>query len=463
MNQLLHKKPIRTVWLMLFFVMFCCCSGSLTTWFVAKKSAQAALAQKLADLKSRGVPIDDSLMAEYHAENSSDEISVELASIIDYISSPGFTADCAGLPIVSAQNPPIPPVGKTWLEQPNVEQILNKHSVKIARLIELTQNNGPVRLPIKFKSINTLLPYTQNIRQAVRILALQAQVAAHKGDAEGEFRAINSMLGCSIALQGEPTIISQLVSLACCGIARSHLKNAVQANRLLPNHYEKLSERLTKLSDIGHFYRVGLIGELGMMTRAITDPNALREQLGGLAGFAAQSGLAERAAIRHAEYIELLMDANTDDLAEFRGSVEAIEASSAGKASMFNIEERIIQGFSPAVSQFADTLVRHRMGNDLAILSMAIRRYEHLHGELPKSLDNLSEFGIEPGKHKALDGNEPLYQVVSAGPANKSIIRCVLWSFDNRQFKQTSPTMPELQDIDQADDDGIYWWAWFLN
>ncbi len=445
----------------MFLVMFCCCSGSLTTWFISKRSAQQALAMKLDELRARGIPVDDQSMTEFHTKMNSDENASELVSLIDHISSPGFTADCAGLPIV-AQGPTIPPLSQPWAEQTAVEAMLAKHAEKISRVIELTQTNGPVRYPIKFNAASTLLTYTQNTRSVVRVLILEAQVAARKGDAEREYRAYNAMLGCSTALKGEPTLISQLVRIACCGIANNCIKSAVQGNRLKPEHYEKLRARLEEQSDIGHMYRTALTGELGLMTVAITDPKALREQLGPMAAFATESGLADRAALRHAEFMERLMELNTDDLRDFREQIRKIEDGMAARVSVFNIQERITQVFTPAVNAFSEALIRHKMSNDLIILALATRQYENKHGSLPKTLNDLSDVGIDIEKFKTVDGNKPLYQLTSPEQREKFKVRAVMWSFDSRKTQQISTTMPELWDLDQTEDDGTYWWSWYL-
>lgn len=455
-------KPLRSVWILMFLVMFCCCSGSLTTWFVAKRTAQRALAEKLDKLQARGIPVDDQSMTEFHAKLNSEEIATELVRLLDHIVSPGFNDDCAGLPIVSNQNPPIPPLSQTWTEQSSVEAMLAKHAEKISRIIELTQNNGPVRYPIKFNAASTLLTNTQNTRSVVRVLCLEAEVAARKGDAEREFRAYNAMLGCSIALNGEPTLISQLVNIACCGIATNQIKSAVQSNRLKPEHYEKLRERLIELSNIGKMYRTALVGELGLMTVAMTDPKMLREQIGPMASLVTESGLAERAALRHAEYLERLMELNTDDLRDFREQIRQIDEGMAGKASTFNIQERITQQFTPAISAFSDALVRHKMSTDIAILALATRQYEHKHAGLPKTLNELSDVGMELEKFKAVDGSVPLYQLTSPDQQEKFKSRAVIWSFDNRKVQQISNTMPELFDIEQVKDDGAFWWHWDL-
>lgn len=93
MTQLLRKKTIRAVWVLMFLVMFSCFSGTLTAWFIGKRSAQNALTRKLDELKSQGVPIDDRSMAEYHATLTTDDNATELTTLINFISSRIFEAD----------------------------------------------------------------------------------------------------------------------------------------------------------------------------------------------------------------------------------------------------------------------------------------------------------------------------------------------------------------------------------
>ncbi len=455
MTQLLHKKPIRAVWILMFLVMFCCFSGTLTTWFVAKRTAQTALAKKLDELKARGIPIDDQSMAEYHASLTSDENASELASLIDFISSPTFKADCSGLPIVSDKGPVIPPMGAAWQEQPAVEQLLTKHQQSISRLIEIFQENGPIRFPIQFNATKTLLPHT-NLRTVKQVLALEAQIAARKGDAQREYRAINALIGCSLALRGEPTLVSQVSSLSAGLEARIHLKSAVQANRLLPKHYERMRQRISLLSDIGHPFRVGLTGELGLTTQAITDPQTLRDQAGTWAALAAHSGIADRAAYRYADYLERLIKVDTHNLRLFLNEVYSLEADSE---PTFAFATQLTELYTPNADAFAEILVRHKMANDLAILSLATRQFENEYKRLPHSLSELSAVGIQIDRFRALDGSIPNFQVLKNSEDNQFKIRAVIWSFNSDNTRVMSPIMPGLSD---AEDDGTFWWHWDL-
>ncbi len=449
MTQLLHKKPIRAVWILMFLVMFCCFSGTLTTWFVAKRTAQTALAKKLDEFKARGIPIDDQSMAEYHASLTSDENASELASLIDFISSPTFKADCSGLPIVSDKGPVIPPMGAAWQEQPAVEQLLTKHHQSISRLIEITQENGPIRYPIKFNSASTQLTYAKKSRDAIRVLILEAQVAARLGDAEREYRAINAMLGCSFALQGDPFVVSQIVSVSTCYMARNRLKSAVQGDRLRSEHYAKLANRLNNLTDIDAMFRIAMNGELGFQTVAMLDPNIPQDQIGQLSRLAVQSGFGERAAMRHAAYVEQLLECNTTDLRAFREHIRDLAEENDAQLSVFSFDDRITQEFSSIGLAFSQALVQHKMANDLATLALFARLYESRHGSLPQTLNDLSEFGVDTEKFRAVDGSKPLYQLTSLEQQQKHKIRAVIWSFDSRQVQQISDSMPDLWDMDQ--------------
>ncbi|MFO0939701.1 MAG: hypothetical protein U0930_02925 [Pirellulales bacterium] len=462
MTQLLRKTPIRSVWILMFLVMFCCFSGSITTWFIAKRTSQKAFAEKLDELRARGIPVDDQSMAEYHASLTSNENATELASLLDFISSPSFRADCAGLPIVSDNGPSIPPMSEAWLEQSAVEQFLIKHDKSISRLIEITQEIGPIRYPIKFNSAVTQLTCTQNTRAAIRVLLLEAHIAARNGDADREYRAINAMLGCSIALQGEPFIVSQIMSVSMSHIARIRLKYAVQGNRLRSEHYAKLADRLNKLADIDSIYRIALNGELGFETVAMLDPNKPKEEIGPLSGLAVQSGFGERAALRHAEFVEQFLEANTQDLRAFREHIQKLSPNISSSFSKFSFDQGINAEISPVVQAFSDALVKHKMANDLAILALVTRQYENKHGRLPQSLNELTEFGIDLERFKAVDDSKPLYRLTSPEQQQKYKVRAVIWSFDSRKASQISDNMPDLWDMDQLEDDGTYWWHWDL-
>lgn len=460
MSNSLQKRTVKSVWMILFSFMFLCCSGLLTAWFISKRSASRALEAKLQQLGSKGIPIDDAAMTAYHHSLSSDENATQWVLILETIASQSFRSDCAGLPIVSDTALPIPPLGKPWNEQPAVEKFLQNHTDTINGLIDLAQNNGPVRMPIKFNSASTLLPYTQNSRDAVRIVQLEALVAARQGDAEREFRAINAMFGCAIAIHGEPIIISQLVAMAIQGMAITQLQDAVQFNRLGSKHYEQLMARIAPLSSIRQSFTVAFNGHLGM-TNGIVDESTLQWNHGKWAPLLVKSGIAERAALKYALRIEETLDAPVDDLKAFREYMQGLDAKLNQKKSSFDIELKIVQSFANFSSNFTTALIRRKTSSDLAILAISIRQFEQAHGRLPENLSELESQGIQLEQFKAVDGSVPNYQLFDSTSQASRNCRAMLWSFDFEKESAISPTPPQPATIDQPNPkEASQWWHW---
>ncbi len=156
----------------------CRCGGTTATFFISKQVARRSLEEKLALLTAKGIPVDDASMTELHYQLTSAENADKWISVIDTLSSKSFSSQCTNLPIVGTNTNPIPKHDDPWADQAAVEQLMSQNADTLKQLLDLAQNNGPVRYPIQTQSFNTLLPYTQNTRTAARVLQLEAILAA---------------------------------------------------------------------------------------------------------------------------------------------------------------------------------------------------------------------------------------------------------------------------------------------
>ncbi len=116
------------------------------------------------------------------------------------------------LPVVGQGPTPIPPPGTEWAQLDAVEELLANFEPELQAVRAEIGVNGQVQFPIDFsQGINTLLPYTQETRQVARLLLLDAQVAAHRGDDARALQDLRAIFALSDILRGEPLLISQLV------------------------------------------------------------------------------------------------------------------------------------------------------------------------------------------------------------------------------------------------------------
>ena len=471
MSHILRRKTFRWLTFVLFGMVLFCCGVPTTIFFFSKNMARRSLEEKLEQLAAKGIPIDDASMAEFYHQHSSTENADKWIGIIDTLSSKSFSEQCTKLPIVGNNSNPIPKHDEPWADQAAVEQLMSQYADTMKQLLDIAQDNGPVRYPIRFQSYNTLLPYTQNSRTAARMLQLEAILAAQCGDHDREFRAINAMIGVSLSIRGEPSLVSQLVVIATHNMAIKCLQSAVSANRLSAEQLATLRARLAPFSDINHVYTVGLMGELGSAIPAFNNPSILLSpQMTRFGKFMVESGLADRAARDYAVRIEEALEIPTDNLQNFIADCEAWESQLANGGMIDQLQGALSQQYSPALSALAAAIVRVKMMNDLATLAIATRQYEFASGELPKQLEDLQSQGIDLKQFQCVDGNLPLYLIpdntTSTASADDKASRAILWSFNPQKMAQNptpglSPTPPAKVTSDPTSGEmELNWWRW---
>lgn len=481
MTQPKRLKSLRWLAFVILGIVLFCGGGSFTTLMVSRYSSERRLHEKLEQLSAKGIPVDDASVAALHETLTSTENVDTWIGILDRLASQNFTDTCQNVPIVGSNENPIPRIGVPWGDEALVEQFLSQHADTMKQLLDVAQDNGYVRYPIEFKSFRTRLPYTTSTRIAARMLMLEAILAARAGDADREFRAINAMFGCAISVRGEPSMSSQIVSLAIHGMAINRLQMAVEANRLSPEQLSTLRARLEPFSDIKQAYTISLQGLLVSAIPAFRDPAGIDPKFGRLSKLFVSSGIADRAARKYADRIEEALEIPTDNVQNFIADCQTWENQLTSGGMLQQLEGTISQQYSPALSSFGSALVRYKMMNDLATLAIAARQYEMTNGQLPKSLEELTTQGIDLSLFHCVDGNLPLYlcvdpatptnsssdSSVSVGSSNPS--RAILWSFNpqkitNNPNPSLSPNPPSKTDnqVGPAEEADLNWWRWDL-
>jgi hypothetical protein len=445
MNQ--QKKSPWIRWILLTFPIVLI-GGCLAGVVVLRTTANSNLEAKLKELSAKGFSVDNDSAAAIHQQASSTKDQETWISVLDAFNTTAINQECKSLPVVG-NGPEVPPLGQEWVEQVEVEEFLAKHADSLKQLVSISQDNGPVNLPIQFKSVATLLPYTQNMRTVARVLILEANLAARAKDSEREFRAINAMFGCSMALKGEPIIVSNLVSIAIAGMAQAQLQSAILGDRLGVDHLDKLQSRVVLTADPQAF-PFALRGEAGLFVSTIRNlqGDSLESPLSSKA--MAAVGIGDLAALRYLELIESASEVPTDNLQMFRDSMANIEQSFQANQSMLAAPAtKMAAQILPAFGAASNAQIRIKMSSDLCILAMAIRRYEKSHGQLPDELSQLSELGIDLSKFKMVDGNLPKYQLTNDSPESAlGSGRAVLWGL-NPQPTSTNP-QPSLSPVPPA-------------
>jgi len=252
--------------------------GSVLFVTVRDSGANSKVDQMKADLVAKGFPVDDDTLSKYYDKLASEEHTQEWMELIRGSNSDEINAACKGVAIVGPDGGEIPvspeddPALKstsknegsadagaessetdsgygaegepTW-DQQKVRDFLALTSelrsrTEVAALTQLKPDAKPVRFQVQFNGIETLLEHAQQMRQLARIIVIQGQVAVYDRDSESTKRSIQTLIGCSRTLEGEPMLVSQLVRIALRMLSVDLLHRALEQDVLIEQDMAEL-------------------------------------------------------------------------------------------------------------------------------------------------------------------------------------------------------------------------------
>lgn len=176
---------------------------------------------QLAKLRQAGQPTNAAELDEfYRIETGVEDATSRYLAANKVFSGSIYEADSRDIPIVGASEIEIPPPGQPWAEQQAVEAYLTKYAGGLQALHQASDMGGAARFSLDFsQGFAMLLPDVQNMRNCSRMLALEAHVKAHRGDAAGTADSLLAMAAISRSLENQPILVSQLVRIAMHGLA----------------------------------------------------------------------------------------------------------------------------------------------------------------------------------------------------------------------------------------------------
>ncbi|GAB5406917.1 MAG: hypothetical protein Aurels2KO_51480 [Aureliella sp.] len=399
-------------------------------------AAQRQLEERVAKLQSQGLPVDYDSAAVYHAELTSEESVGEWLEVLALVDGEELIADSKGIPIIGiGPEPPYPKHGEPWSEEAAVREFLDKYDSLHNRIMRLSLKSQPVRFPIEWEGVGTLLPDTQRMRAAARLLNLRGQLALYDRDPAAVRRSVDALVGCAVVLEGEPSLVSQFVSIAIGQTAMSVLKDGVQQDVFRPDDLRYLIERLSPLTNLREHWRVGLNGERAMMLPIYREPSSL-ESYGPGEGFATRLPFRGRDANAYLDIIEQALDADTTSLDAFSRDVQAIEekveTDLTSDSILQQLDHALTAMLTPALGQAGRALVGKATDHRIAVIAMAIRLYENEQGAFPNSLSELESVGVSASDFMPPGGQPFGYDLVDG--------KAYLWGFNHQLGESSVPT-----------------------
>jgi hypothetical protein len=323
------------------------------------------------------------------------------------------------LPIVGAAELPL----RTEPLTEETKALITQYLADNRQALELLHKGAAIehsRYPIDLsKGFETLMPDLSNIREGARMLKLDAILYAENDKPESAVRSITSTFGLARSLSKDPILVSQLVRIACEGLALSALEHCINRTGFTDKQLVDLSQTLVNAEDPCAMSRA-FAGERCAGVSILKEPSPQILQLvnGGSSRLGVVAialykfaGLADMDAIVYLDIMNDYMKAIQLPPQQRREAVEAVD-STFDKTSRIHILLHIMM---PALSRVTTISVRIIAHLRTARAGLAIERYRLASGELPDTLEELVPTYLEAVPKDPFDGKDLRYKKLETG------------------------------------------------
>ena len=303
------------------------------------------------------------------------------------------------------------------------------------KLADLPQGRYPITYSPDW--ISTLLPHAQDAREVARLLEDDAELRAQDGDADGALASCRAALDTGRSLGDEPMLISQLVRMACRGVAVGQVQRVLAQGEPSDDALQQV-QRLLEKEESEPLLLYGLRGERGGTDRLLEGC-----QTGKIKMTARQLVMLGRSDGDpvSAETLPLLSPAVVESqraamlrrmnrLVEIaRLPPEQQEAPLKDLRATLKDEPLLVRLLAPAVEKVTQTCRRSRAETRCAIAALAAERYRRAQGHWPDRLEALVAAGYldrvpddlyagGPLRWRRLDDGAVVYSVGPDGQDN---------------------------------------------
>jgi hypothetical protein len=412
-----------------------------------ERAAKRKLDARVQKIAAQGLPVDNETMLNFANSLTSKEDTKDWLAVLGELTSEGFSKSTDGVPIFDPKATDeliVPAPGQIWLDEKVTRDFLAKWNSlfgKVSRLSmkQLEPGTKPVRFLKEFDSLNTLLPQTQNMRTAARLLLLNGQVAVFDRNSAKTRMNIEALLGCSRTVSGEPLLVSQLVCVSIEGMGVGLLRSALEQDVLSEKDLMALLPRMLDGIDIRTEWKLAIQGERAMILPLFEHPELINANLRWLPGRYTDT-------LHFLDLMDQVLAVPDADFDEFHAGLEKVEQDFRR-----NFEGNLIQRFdsvvtsltTPAVTSMGGAFIRDAMQRRMAAIAISIRLYEKRNGRMPASLEDLKslelgELKLDPAALQPLGGKPFGYKVEDK--------QALLWGFDPKQAPSTPAEPPSTAD-----------------
>lgn len=263
-----------------------------------------------------------------------------------------------------------------------------------------------------------VLTHFSNVRTGAKMLILEAALHAENDKPDMAVGSIRSIFGLGRSLSKEPSIVSQLVRIACQALAVSALEHAINKTEFTDEQLVNLSRTLANAEDLSGMTRA-FVGE---RCAGVSIFKAPASQIVPLFGGSSRpgvfsialykfAGLADMDAITYLDLMEGYIETTQLPTHQRRSAVDAIGAK-IGTIPKIHI---LLCAFMPALGRVTMIDIRIIAQLRTARVGLAIQRYRLATGSFPDALSELVPAYLEAVPKDPFDDKELRYKKLETG------------------------------------------------
>ncbi len=374
--------------------------------FVYRWWQQRTVEELLAAARARGEPITPAELDAFYQRPASSEDCTALYLFHESNWHGRFHKALDTLPFFDSDIKP-PRLDEAWEGLAAAEEFLAGAQPELEGWHVAAARGGRSRFPMKFEDgFMTLLPYTQAMRGIARTLALEAHRRAYFDDPAGAAESLRAAIITGRALENEPIVVSQLVRMACHGIALDEIKRLLPQLDFSAADLARLQAEL-EATDFRAGLRRGIIGDrvMGIVSAKYPTKMGYTKPIHTWVHYAGRQQL-ERSFLEQCERMIKLSELPWPEMV-----VQVENEPDVGKPGPFDWNP--VQEFVGGMSTYMRAGARATAVNDVGIMSLAIARYRLDHGQPPDKLEDLVPVYLRSVPIDALTGKPFHY---TAGP-----------------------------------------------
>ncbi len=393
----------RVIWIVILVLV-----GSVVALFVTHGSK---LEKKFDEIRAAGFPatldeVNDWYSSPEGAENAAD-----------------FYVPAFGLYVPPVNREPLPIIGKAKTPKPG--EVLPAETIKLIEefladneeALELLYDGAKIkhcRYPIDFmQGMNVLLPNLSENKRCVQLLCLKAMLDAESGRADLFIEDFQVASALADSRRNEPTLISQLVRIACLSFTVKSAEYAVNRVEFDDEQLGGLIRLMTDAEDTDAMLRA-TAGERPMMMDYLLHPNDYPGISGihpiGLAVYSA-TGLNKSGLLEYMDYYENNISALRLPLHERIAAIKKAEE----KMDKLPWYHALIEEFVFAAGKVTELDLRCIAYLRVGRVGLAAWRYRQAKGKLPGTLAELAPGYIEAVPLDPFDGAALKYKFLDKG------------------------------------------------